>query len=594
MALDTLCACSTLTACKQLYLASQPRLFGTAEEAWRCESYCRYFLSWSRHCPVLAQESTPAIIVQNDGKAGAFRARRVECRGADRRLFGRNHRHDDLRQSPGAGHGRRSLFPAARRRHRQRLRPRYSRARWSTAWSWKSNGPRPCSRPKRPAASTRDWSNGPSATTSARASFPFRPAAGGSCACSTSASWSTGPAARTYRLPLGFTRPIPAFSLRVEVVKPAAEPKVRQSAAGELPVHPVARQLRGRDETGKRPARQGTDRCPARRGKAERAGREGRRRAGLFRHPRSSARRCRGPVAVPAETRGDLLGRLGLAGDGDHQREIAAAEGPAGRMDRCRSRPLQVDLVLLRNALSPPRRFDLTAKDCRRVDGRVEATDYDGGTQLGRWRRCRRDARLFALVQRRRFHVRPLRARAAGGAALRLLGQADPRLGRARNTWPAATAASASTWRKSATRRSSRPSRGRPTGRLRPRRRPARSRGLLPSTAGSAAGRFYPRGTAGIAAGRRHAPLPCGRAGCACNGHLRSTAAGRPAARSCGGFGPSRSWMISWSTKSATRRRSSPWARSTAWSRRLPRSWCWRLCSSTCSTGSSRPSRCRR
>ena len=39
-----------------------------------------------------------------------------------------------------------------------------------------------------------------------------------------------GPDGATYRLPLSFTRPIPAFSLRVEVVKPATQPKVRQSA----------------------------------------------------------------------------------------------------------------------------------------------------------------------------------------------------------------------------------------------------------------------------------------------------------------------------------------------------------------------------
>jgi hypothetical protein len=37
-----------------------------------------------------------------------------------------------------------------------------------------------------------------------------------------------------YRLPLGFARPIPAFSLRVEVVKPLAEPKIRQSAAANF------------------------------------------------------------------------------------------------------------------------------------------------------------------------------------------------------------------------------------------------------------------------------------------------------------------------------------------------------------------------
>ena len=263
--------CSTLTARESFTWRASTKLFGTAEEAWRCESYCCYFLSWLRPCRFWPRDSAPAIIVQNEGKAEPLGlvGLNVEARiigYAAETTATMTFANPQARPTQGdlyfplpegatvSGYALDIQGNMVERRGRgetagqDRVRGR--------------NGP----------ADHPGWSNGPARVFPQRV-FRFRPAASGPCACSTSASWPTAPGGgATYRLPLSFTGRSPrsrSASRSLEAGDAAEGPAIDDS---ELPVHEMAGELRRRDETGERLARQRTGRRRARRGKADRVG----------------------------------------------------------------------------------------------------------------------------------------------------------------------------------------------------------------------------------------------------------------------------------------------------------------------------------
>ncbi len=72
---------------------------------------------------------------------------------------------------------------------------------------------------------------------------------------------------------------------------------------------------------------------------------------------------------------------------GDHSREIAVLQGYLGELfrhtDRAKLPSPAVDLVLFRNTVSKPIRLVLHLLDCSALSAELERVQYDGGTQLG-------------------------------------------------------------------------------------------------------------------------------------------------------------------------------------------------------------------
>ena len=99
-----------------------------------------------------------------------------------------------------------------------------------------------------------------------------------------------------------------------------------QGRTGQFRLREVARELRRRNQAAGLVARRGPGHRPAEDGRAAGGRREGRRRAGVFRHPGLSGRAAEAwSTRSRAQARRDLLGRLRARGPGDHAREIAAA-----------------------------------------------------------------------------------------------------------------------------------------------------------------------------------------------------------------------------------------------------------------------------
>jgi tetratricopeptide (TPR) repeat protein len=74
----------------------------------------------------------------------------------------------------------------------------------------------------------------------------------------------------------------------------------------------------------------------------------------------------------------------GSRGAADHKREIGVVRAYFQKwLGQPGGAPIQVDLALLRNAVSKPKRFELTASSLAALVAELEQVAYDGGTQLG-------------------------------------------------------------------------------------------------------------------------------------------------------------------------------------------------------------------
>ncbi|HLA85461.1 MAG TPA: VIT domain-containing protein, partial [Thermoguttaceae bacterium] len=196
-----------------------------------------------------------------------------------------------------------------------------------------------------------------------------------------------GQDAPTYHLPLNFKEKVPEFSLRVEVVKPAAPPVVAQGGPANFAFE------KWRDsyvaET------QQKDWLPADENL-------------VVALPKTAGPRVlvektddgqiyfavedhSAPPAATATRQESAPRRVVIFWDasgsraGDHAREIALLRSYVERLSATpdRTDPGDVDLILLRNVASNPKRFTLDKKGIRELVAEIEKVQYDGGTQLG-------------------------------------------------------------------------------------------------------------------------------------------------------------------------------------------------------------------
>ena len=210
----------------------------------------------------------------------------------------------------------------------------------------------------------------------------------------------------SYRLPLGFAQPVPKFTLRVEVVNPAAAPRIGQTPLANF--HFAQWHASFVAETRLENAQLSDDLIVAvpdvekqnvqvektDDGQVYFAIHDPWPASSLERMPMRPKR-----VAIYWDASGS---RAAV----DHDREISVLRALLEKWSSPAAQPIELDLVLLRNALSHPRRFRLAGQGINRVTDELKRIDYDGGTQLGAGADRRGCCRLFALVQRRRFHVR--------------------------------------------------------------------------------------------------------------------------------------------------------------------------------------------
>ena len=190
-----------------------------------------------------------------------------------------------------------------------------------------------------------------------------------------------GPNGATYRLPLSFTKPIAAFSLRVEVVKPASEPKVRQSGIANFKFMKwtdnfVAETKLDNAVLDKEliVALPDVEKQNVLVEKAD----DGH--LYFVIHDTSPVIAKDAPPFWPKQ----IVIYWDASGSraGDHQREISLLKSLLTDWTAA-SPAVDVDLVFLRNGLSNPVKSRITAKNISRVTDLLAATDYDGGTQLG-------------------------------------------------------------------------------------------------------------------------------------------------------------------------------------------------------------------
>ena len=420
-------------------------------------------------CPALAQQSTPALVVDRDGKPEFLGLAKLQT---EVRIFGyvaETSDHDDLHQSHAPAPWRATSISRCRKAPRSAATPWISRGRWSMAWRWKSTRPGGCSRPGRPPGhrpGSGRMDRGQQLP-DPRLSHPGPRQPDGARAVRQRVE-RRREAARPTTCRCGYEQPDSQFSLRVEVVKPAAAPKVRHASLGQLPLRPMAQQLRRRNEDRQRDAGQRAGGRPARRGKAKRGGREIGRRARLLRRFRSSRRAEGGSAAGDAPARGASIGTPRARGAAhDRQREIellksllAAWTAPvAGK-----PATVHVDLAFLRNALSPPRRFAVTRANISELTDALAGSlvrrrhavggpgaDRQGGTPISRCSSATAP-RPSAPMSRNPWPRRCMSSRPMRGPIIPCSA-----------TWRSARAGDTSTWRSSKIRRSSRPWAGRST-----------------------------------------------------------------------------------------------------------------------------------
>ena len=166
---------------------------------------------------------------------------------------------------------------------------------------------------------------------------------------------------------------------------------------------------------------------------------------------------------------------------------------------------VEVDLLLLRNTLSPPQRFSITRKNIAELLAALERVDYDGGTQLGAIS-ARRDCYDMALLFSDGISTFGGDAPSSPGGPLYCISADAAPMPPGCGNWLPPMAASTSISCGRPTRKLSLRSAG--GTRAAPRERPERSRRRPAAHCGRARRRPpHARGPAGKPAGRAVAPL---------------------------------------------------------------------------------------
>ena len=172
-----------------------------------------------------------------------------------------------------------------------------------------------------------------------------------------------GKEAPAYHLPLKFKDKIRDFSLRVEVVKPAAPPAGDQGRTGQLRLREVARELRRRNQAARLVAGRGPGRRAAEDGRAagarEKAD-EGDAYYAVQDYPAPDGKDAQPPLAAEPR-RVVIIWDASGSRAGDHGREIALLRNYIQGWWDLKDNAIpavKLDLVLFRNAASKPQRID--------------------------------------------------------------------------------------------------------------------------------------------------------------------------------------------------------------------------------------------
>lgn len=194
-----------------------------------------------------------------------------------------------------------------------------------------------------------------------------------------------GLGAPAYHLPLNFENKLREFSLRVEVVKPRAEPKITKGRLSNFAFQ------RWRDsfvaETSLRDVSLTEDLVVALPGVeaqdvlVERAD-DGAVYFALHDFPEIPQQ----AQAPPPKHIVIYWDASGSRASSDHQREIGLLEAYLASLARPGSAPkpdVRVDLILLRNEQSKPKRFVISGANIGKLVAELEKVQYDGGTQMG-------------------------------------------------------------------------------------------------------------------------------------------------------------------------------------------------------------------
>jgi hypothetical protein len=186
----------------------------------------------------------------------------------------------------------------------------------------------------------------------------------------------------SYCLPLAFTRPIPKFSLRVEVIKPSAEPQIKQSALANFQFSrwhdsALAETVLENAMPGKSLviALPNVDKQDVQIEKSS----DGKIYFAI--HDRPPGPRTDAPPLAPKHV-AIYWDASGSRASPDHDRELGLLKALLNTW-AVASKPVAVDLVLLRNTLSPPQHFQVAPGNVPELLKVLANVDYDGATRLG-------------------------------------------------------------------------------------------------------------------------------------------------------------------------------------------------------------------
>lgn len=190
-----------------------------------------------------------------------------------------------------------------------------------------------------------------------------------------------GKDAPAYHLPLNYKTKVPEFSLRVEVVKPGAAPKVAKGELAHFEFGPwqdsYVAQTRLTDWT---PVEDLVISLPKVEGAqvvVEQA-EDGQTYFAIHDEPSRPA----AELPVAAAHRVVLFWDASGSHAGDNAREIAVVQNYLARL-MPGEKKIAVDLVLVRNDVSKPTRIELTPDSLGQLSAALNKVQYDGGTQLG-------------------------------------------------------------------------------------------------------------------------------------------------------------------------------------------------------------------